>query len=62
MEKEFIHVKVKDALNDSMIESYDYIVCPKCHNKEYYSYNTNFYNNEYTCKVCKYKNKVGKIV
>lgn len=34
MEEEFIHVKVKDALNNGIIESYDYIVCPKCNNKK----------------------------
>lgn len=61
MEGEFIHVKVKDALNNGIIESYDYIVCPKCHNKKYYPYNTTFYDNDYTCEKCGYKNKVGKL-
>lgn len=61
MEEEFVHVKIKDALNNGIIESYDYIVCPKCNNKKYYSYNTNFYNDNYTCEQCGYKNKVGKI-
>lgn len=61
MEEEFVHVKVKNTLNNDIIKSYDYIVCPKCHNKKYYLYNTTFYNDDYTCEQCSYKNKVEKV-
>lgn len=61
MEEEFVHIKVKNSLNNNIIKSYDYIVCLKCHNKKYYSYNTIFYNDNYTYKQYGYKNKVGKV-